>query len=110
MLTISFALYQAIPRTELSSATLSVFYLLPMMIKLPLAVVFGSPYLEDDQVTIVWTERGGPPVEAPAEGNGFGSNLLKRSVSSGLNGSIEHNWSAEGAIITLRIDKERLLH
>lgn len=69
-----------------------------------------SCHLEDDQVTIVWTERGGPPVEAPAEGNGFGSKLLKRSVSSGLNGSIEHNWSAEGAIITLRIDKERLLH
>jgi two-component sensor histidine kinase len=66
--------------------------------------------LEDDQVTIVWTERGGPPVEAPAEASGFGSKLLKRSVSSGLNGSIEHDWSAEGAIITLRIDKQRLAH
>jgi two-component sensor histidine kinase len=63
---------------------------------------------QDNDVMIVWTERGGPPVTAPAEQSGFGSKLLARSVSSGLNGSIEHNWSADGAIITLRIDKERL--
>lgn len=67
-----------------------------------------SCHMQDNQVGLVWTERGGPPVSAPVEPDGFGSKLLRRSVSSGLNGSIKHNWSAEGVIITVMIDKERL--
>lgn len=67
-----------------------------------------SSRIHGNEVVIVWTERGGPAVVAPAEASGFGSKLLRRSVSSGLNGSIEHNWSAEGIIVTLKVDKERL--
>ena len=62
----------------------------------------------DDQVVIVWTEAGGPPIAKPAELEGFGSKLLMRSMTSQLNGSVAHDWSDEGVIITLKMDKGRL--
>jgi two-component sensor histidine kinase len=65
---------------------------------------------KDDEVALVWTERGGPLVVAPSELGGFGGTLLKRSMVDQLNGSVEHNWSEDGAIITLRMDKRRLAH
>ncbi len=63
---------------------------------------------EDNYVALVWTERGGPSAPPPGELNGFGSKLLTRSMTSQLNGSIVHDWSEEGVIITLRLDKSRL--
>jgi two-component sensor histidine kinase len=63
---------------------------------------------QDSRVIVVWTERGGPPVRASADPDGFGSKLLARSMTAQLKGSIERDWSEEGAIITLTMDKERL--
>lgn len=63
---------------------------------------------EENDAVIVWTERGGPPVVAPQELNGFGSKLIGRSVAGQLGGSIEYNWSPSGVIVTLRIRKDRL--
>jgi two-component sensor histidine kinase len=63
---------------------------------------------ESRDVVLVWTERGGPSVPPPRELSGFGSKLLTRTMTSQLNGSVEHNWSAEGVIITLRLDTNRL--
>src|SRR5215218_3930157 len=60
-----------------------------------------------DDVVIVWTERGGPPVVAPT-GGGFGSKLVTRGMSAQLRGSIACDWSPEGVIVTLRMNKERL--
>jgi two-component sensor histidine kinase len=67
-----------------------------------------SSIVEEDEVIVVWTERGGPAVVVPAELGGFGSKLLRLSITSQLKGSVHHNWSDEGAIITLRMDKGRL--
>lgn len=61
---------------------------------------------EDDAV-IVWTERGGPPVTAPAGTGGFGSKLVVRSLAQ-LGGSIDCSWQHEGVVITMRIKKESL--
>ncbi len=62
----------------------------------------------DGEVSIVWTERGGPPVTAPTGPGGFGSKLITQSLSGALGGSIEFIWPPEGAIITLRMNKARL--
>lgn len=62
---------------------------------------------EDDMV-IVWTERGGPLVEGPLGAPGYGTRLVTRVMTDQLGGSIDREWSAEGAIITLRLDKDRL--
>lgn len=62
----------------------------------------------DDQgqeVIVVWTERGGPDVAAPTGPGGYGSRLVTRAMSAQLGGSIEHNWSEEGLIVTLRMNK-----
>ena len=62
----------------------------------------------DAEIAIVWTERGGPTVMAPDAAGGYGSKMVARVLANQLGGSIERNWSPEGAIITLRLNKERL--
>lgn len=62
----------------------------------------------DDEVVITWTERGGPPVAAPAKLDGFGSKLVHRSMAAQLGGAISFDWSQEGVVATLRMSKERL--
>jgi two-component sensor histidine kinase len=61
-----------------------------------------------DDVVVKWTERGGPPVVAPAPPSGFGSKMVNRTMSGHLGGSIAFDWSKEGLIVTLRMKKERL--
>ncbi|MDB5623156.1 MAG: sensory transduction histidine kinase [Devosia sp.] len=63
---------------------------------------------QHEAVTLVWTERGGPKVEAPSGPSGYGTKLLERSVAGALRGSISYNWDDAGTIITLKLDPERL--
>ena len=62
----------------------------------------------DDEVAVMWTERGGPPVVAPAKLDGFGSKLVQQSMAAQLGGTIEFDWSEEGVVVTLRMSKNRL--
>ncbi len=66
----------------------------------------GSSVGED--LELVWTERGGPQVEPPASGTSYGSQLVKRSVSGPLGGSIAYDWSLAGVVINLRLSGARL--
>ena len=59
-------------------------------------------------VVMVWTERGGPPVVAPPQPSGYGSKLMNRGMSGQLAGSIAFDWSEEGVIVTLKMNKDRL--
>jgi two-component sensor histidine kinase len=63
---------------------------------------------EADQILLTWLERGGPPVGAPDGSAGFGSQLVNRTVSGQLRGSIHYDWSEGGLIVTLRINRARL--
>jgi two-component sensor histidine kinase len=60
---------------------------------------------EDGDLVLVWKESGGPIVVAPAASKGFGSQLITRSVSATLGGSMDVTWPSEGALITLRMSK-----
>ncbi len=62
----------------------------------------------DEDVVVVWTERGGPPVSAPPTAQGFGGKLVTRSMKGQMNGSIDCDWSEGGFIATLRMKKDRL--
>lgn len=62
----------------------------------------------DEKLVLVWTERGGPPVEKPTGVSGYGSSMVARVLAVQLDGSIEREWSPEGAVISLRMNKERL--
>ena len=61
-----------------------------------------------DGVAIVWTERGGPVVVAPARHDGYGSRLVERTVDGQLGGAIHYDWDAAGVVVTLTIDPGRL--
>ena len=62
----------------------------------------------DTEVTVVWTERGGPPVAALTGDGGYGSKLLNRGMTVQLGGSISCDWNPEGIIVTLKMTKDRL--
>ena len=56
-----------------------------------------------------WTERGGPPVTAPAHGPGFGIKLIQQSMNRQLGGSAEFAWSRDGLAVTLCMNKSHVL-
>lgn len=62
----------------------------------------------DTEVTVVWTESGGPPVQALTGDGGYGSKLLNRGMTVQLGGSISCDWNPEGVIVTLKMTKDRL--
>ena len=62
----------------------------------------------DEEVVVVWTEWGGPPIIAPGRADGFGSRLLARSMSGQLGGSIRYGWPTQGVVVTLQMNKARL--
>ena len=62
----------------------------------------------DTDVTVVWTESGGPPVQALTGDGGYGSKLLNRGMTVQLGGSISCDWNPEGVIVTLKMTKDRL--
>jgi two-component sensor histidine kinase len=62
----------------------------------------------EDDVVVMWTERGGPPVVAPTKLEGFGSKLVHRSMAARLGGTITFDWSEEGVVVTLRMSKHRV--
>lgn len=65
--------------------------------------------VQDEAVTVVWTESGGPKVKSPAGPGGYGSTLVERSVTGQLRGSIEYDWAETGVVVTLQIDPELLM-
>lgn len=62
----------------------------------------------DDTVIIVWTERGGPPVEPPNEGTGYGSTMIMQGMTRQLGGSLSCLWDPEGVVVTLTMNRSRL--
>jgi PAS domain S-box-containing protein len=56
-----------------------------------------------DGASLSWTERGGPPVEAPPARQGFGTLLIDANVQGQLAGDIARHWDREGlrAVITI---------
>jgi two-component sensor histidine kinase len=78
-------------------------------LSVPVGTLDVSCTTQDNDVTIVWTERGGPFVVAPKPPLGFGSKLVVRSMSHQLGGAIAFDWSAEGVIVTLQMKNDRLM-
>jgi two-component sensor histidine kinase len=63
---------------------------------------------QETEVSIVWTERGGPPVATPSGQGGYGSKLINRGMSVQLGGMISCDWLEEGVVVTLQMPKDRL--
>jgi two-component sensor histidine kinase len=63
---------------------------------------------EDGMVTVLWTERGGPPIAQSERSPGYGSKLLDRSISIQLGGTITYDWSGDGLAVQLAMSAEKL--
>lgn len=60
------------------------------------------------RLELTWTERGGPPIKAPPDREGFGSLLARRSITGQLDGEIRHDWQKDGLTVHLSVARERL--
>ncbi|MFN7023416.1 MAG: sensor histidine kinase [Pseudorhizobium sp.] len=67
-----------------------------------------SGTLNGDDVEVVWTEQGGPAVSPPEGEGGYGSRLLSRTMAGNLGGTISHDWSKSGLLVTLKMDGKML--
>jgi two-component sensor histidine kinase len=77
-------------------------------LSVPAGTLDLSTATDGDDICLTWLERGGPVVATPQGPAGYGSKLVDRSMSGHLGGSIDYNWSEEGLIATLRINRSRL--
>ncbi|RYC30339.1 response regulator [Lichenibacterium minor] len=64
--------------------------------------------VDEDDVVVTWTERGGPEVNPPNGNAGFGSRLVVNAVTGQLGGTIAFQWLSEGVVVMLRTSKDRL--
>ena len=67
-----------------------------------------SSVTDGDDIVLTWLERGGPDVATPDGEGGFGSTLLRRTITGQLGGSIDYDWSQDGLIVALRMNRARL--
>ncbi|MEM7666493.1 MAG: PAS domain-containing protein [Pseudomonadota bacterium] len=58
-------------------------------------------------ISITWHEAGGPPVKAP-EGEGFGSRLMRMTITNQLGGTVTRDWHEDGLVAKIIIPQERL--
>lgn len=54
----------------------------------------------DDRLTLVWSEREGPPVVAPTR-RGFGSRMIERGLAAELGGTVKIAFEPEGVVCTV---------
>ena len=66
-------------------------------------------HLDENTVLLRWTEKGGPPISKPPIHQGFGSQLVMRSVEGQLGGSINYDWRSSGVCITIISQLDRIL-
>jgi two-component sensor histidine kinase len=77
-------------------------------LSIPSGTLDVSCTAHEDEVVVMWTERGGPSVVAPAKIEGFGSKMVHRSMAAQLGGVIAFDWSNEGVVVALRMSRNRL--
>jgi PAS domain S-box-containing protein len=58
---------------------------------------------DEGRATICWTEHGGPPVTAPGDATGFGTQLVELSAVRQLGGEIRRDWHPDGLVVTLAV-------
>lgn len=58
---------------------------------------------EAEHVSVVWKERGGPPISEPPLETGFGTKLIESTVCGQLDGDVTFDWQTEGLVTALSI-------
>ena len=68
-----------------------------------------SSRADGDYICLTWAETGGPSIVGKPELSGFGSRLIKRTVSSQLGGELTYDWQESGLVVTVRMQQDRLV-
>lgn len=58
---------------------------------------------QGDLLSIRWQEDNGPPIVTPPEKQGFGSTLLRNTITRRLGGNVESRWRKEGLIVVIAL-------
>jgi two-component sensor histidine kinase len=77
-------------------------------LSMPTGTIAVSGIDHDGSLSIIWLEQGGPTVTAPKGGAGFGTQLIIKSISGQLGGTIAFDWRSDGIIVTLSMSIARL--
>jgi two-component system, chemotaxis family, CheB/CheR fusion protein len=64
--------------------------------------------LENDELLLKWKERGGPSLNGPPAGEGFGSILARRIIIDHFGGCISNHWERDGLLVRLSVPAKRL--
>jgi two-component sensor histidine kinase len=67
-----------------------------------------SSRVDDDRVSLIWAEAGGPSINEAPELTGFGSRLIARTVSSQLGGELGYDWQEAGLVVTIAVPESRM--
>ena len=67
-----------------------------------------SSRVDDDRVSLIWAEAGGPSIVEEPELTGFGSRLIARTVSSQLGGELVYDWQETGLVVTIGVPENRM--
>jgi PAS domain S-box-containing protein len=64
--------------------------------------------LTQEELQLIWTERGGPRVDGQPSGEGFGGLLTERVIKGQFGGRLIREWRVDGLIVRLSIPLQRL--
>jgi two-component sensor histidine kinase len=64
----------------------------------------------EDGLDIVWTESGGREIAETPELNGFGSKLLRDTITRQFGGTLEKSWARSGLTARITLPKKNLIH
>jgi PAS domain S-box-containing protein len=64
--------------------------------------------VQEENVDVLWTESGGPPIQGPPTFEGFGTQLSQRSITGQLGGTLDREWRAEGLRVRMILPLNRL--
>ena len=64
--------------------------------------------VDDHFLDLHWIEKGGPAIDAPPSGMGFGTTLTDRTVKSQFKGTLDRQWLAQGLSVHMRLSLDRL--
>jgi two-component sensor histidine kinase len=72
-------------------------------------VVHVSSSLDDENLSLIWKEEGGPEVPGDPEDEGFGGALTRQVILNQFNGKLERDWELSGLRLRIEIPLSRLI-
>ena len=66
--------------------------------------------LENEIVTLIWQEMGGPVIDTKPTKSGFGTTLLRRTIVGQFGGMSDYRWQRQGLTVSISIPVGSLSH